>query len=133
MSGMEKQLRQTFNDYCAAKAGGAYITSPFFRDRCRQLFSRLEASEATTTAAAKPGGMSRPAAPALAQARRADGRQRARRGGLHGFPQPAPDQVTLRQPAPDEVKGSSKRYLIQKTQLNDNDAGGSDTRLHTKI
>ena len=26
--------------------------------------------------------------------------------------------------APDEVKASSKRYLIQKTQLNDNDAGG---------
>ena len=26
--------------------------------------------------------------------------------------------------APDEVKGSATRYLIQKTQLNDNDAGG---------
>jgi len=26
--------------------------------------------------------------------------------------------------APDEVQGSAKRYLIQKTQLNDNDAGG---------
>jgi hypothetical protein len=26
--------------------------------------------------------------------------------------------------APDEVQGSAKRYLVQKTQLNDNDAGG---------
>jgi hypothetical protein len=26
--------------------------------------------------------------------------------------------------APDEAEGSAKRYLIQKTQLNDNDAGG---------
>src|SRR5438045_9565150 len=26
--------------------------------------------------------------------------------------------------APDEVEGSANRYLIQKTQLNDNDAGG---------
>jgi putative transposase len=39
----------------------------------------------------------RSAAPALAQARCADGPQRARRLGLHGLPQPSPDQITFHQ------------------------------------
>jgi hypothetical protein len=33
---------------------------------------------------------------------------------------------------PDDVKSSSKRYLIQKTQINDNDAGGGKYSNFTK-
>ena len=40
----------------------------------------------------------RPAQAALAQARRPDGRQRARRAGLHGLPGAAPNQAALTNP-----------------------------------
>jgi hypothetical protein len=51
----------------------------------------------------------RSAPPALAQARRADGRQRARRARLHDVPQPAPHQAALHQPARTPQKEVKRR------------------------
>src|SRR3954471_1039545 len=46
------------------------------------------------------------APPAVAEARRAHGRERARRAGLHGLPRPAPRQAALHEPARTLEQGS---------------------------
>jgi len=58
---------------------------------------------------------------ALAQARPADGRQRARRAGLHDIPRPAPDQVAQHQPVGaveqgGQAAGRRRRHLPQRGQ-----------------
>ena len=61
----------------------------------------------------------RSAPPALAQARRPDGRERTRRPRLHGFPGPAPHQAAQHQPAGapqqgGQAPGRCRRHLPQR-------------------